>query len=62
VASLGICSAFRYDVRPRVDVVDPLEDLESDLLRFVMLSAYKEFGPLMNGWIPYARLDLVKVG
>jgi hypothetical protein len=58
-------SAFRYDARLRGDVVDPPEDLESDLLMFVMLFAYKEFGEyplLMNGWIPYARLDLVKVG
>jgi hypothetical protein len=37
-------SAFRYDARPRGDVVDPPEALESDLLVFIMLVAYKEFG------------------
>jgi hypothetical protein len=58
-------SAFRYDVRPRGDVVDPLEASKSDLLMFVMLGAYKEFSehpPLLSGCIPYVRFVIVIVG
>jgi len=52
-------------VRPRGDVVDPPEALESDLLMFEMLVAYKEFSehrPLLSGCIPYARFVIVIVG
>jgi hypothetical protein len=45
-------SAFRYDARPRGDVVDPPEALGSDLLIVVKLVACEEFGedlPFMSG-------------
>jgi hypothetical protein len=44
--------AFRYDARLRGDVVDLPEALGYDLLMFVKLVAYEEFGedlPFMSG-------------